>query len=73
MELKIVSDKGLEKEVQQLYHEVIFACIQFQKKYDSETDHSKNKQNQMIWNDRIIEILDKTNDYSSTIITVKRK
>lgn len=73
MEMKSVPARDLEKEVRQLYNEILLACVQFQKKYDSETNHSKNIQNQKIWNDRIIEILDKTDDYSVTTIIVKRK
>lgn len=69
-ELKKISNSDLEKKVKEIYHEIISTCIQYQLKYDDETNHSKDKKNQHIWNDRIKEILNQTNEYNSILVTV---
>ena len=69
-ELKKISKSDIEKKVKEIYHEIITACIQYQLKYDDETNHSKDKKNQQIWNDRIKEILNQTNEYNSILVTV---
>ena len=68
-ELKNVSNTGIEQKVKDLYHDVITACVAFQKKYDAETEHSRNKTNQLMWKNRVKELLANTAGFSSVNVS----
>jgi hypothetical protein len=70
LELNNISDSELENIVKEKYHAIIVACVSFQKKYDLETKHSKNKAFQEVWETRVKEILDKTTEYKSSTVAV---
>lgn len=70
--IKFTSNQNLKNKVKELYHKINSASIEFQHKYDKETNHSKNKSQQLIWNERIQDILKNTSDYSSIKIVIKK-
>lgn len=72
-EMKDIQNNEVEAKIKALYHKTITACILFQKKYDSETNHSKNITKQQIWNERVNGILAETNIYNSTNVVVIKK
>lgn len=71
-EIEYISRNDLYAKINDLYHEVIAACVEFQMRYDKETNHSKNTTNQRIWNERVSGILDNTNDYKSIVVFIDR-
>ena len=70
--IKFISSQNLKDKVKELYHKVNLASIEYQLKYDRETNHSKNKSQQLIWNERIKDILKNTNNYSSVKIIIPK-
>lgn len=72
-EMKEIPNNEVEAKIKALYHKTITACVLFQKKYDSETNHSKNKAKQQIWNERVNGILAETNLYKSPDFLVIKK
>lgn len=70
--IKFISNQNLKDKVKELYHKVNLASIEYQLKYDRETNHSKNKSQQLIWNERIKDILKNTNNYSSVKIIIPK-
>lgn len=57
--------KTIDKDIQNLYNKMFAECQVAQKKYDKETDHSKNKDKQKKWDAQIISSLKKLEAYSA--------
>ena len=72
LKIKYSSSKEIELEVKELYHEVFSASVNFQNKYDKETNHSKNKDKQLMWNERVKDILKSTYDYRTVLIVINK-
>jgi hypothetical protein len=72
-EMTITSDKETEKKVRAIYHDEIAACNEFQHLYDRETNHSKNRAMQRVWNEKIETMLINTVSYKPTVITIKKR
>ena len=69
-EMKNVTKTNIQQKVKDQYHDVITKCVSFQHQYDQETDHSRNHENQQIWNEKVKDILQNTKEYSSVIESV---
>jgi len=65
-----IKESELRSFVKDVYHEVIKTCVQFQIKYDTETDHSRNREAQKKWNNKVKNLLLQSNNYSSNKVTV---
>ncbi len=70
-ELKYTNGMNIKSTVKDLYHKNIKFLISFQTKYDNETNHSRNKNNQKIWGERVSELLKNLKNYSKTRFAVK--
>lgn len=62
--------KSIGKEVDKIYNKNNMAWRKFQNLYDKETDHSKNKAEQLEWNTKIQSQLKELDEYKSTNFTV---
>ncbi|MBK7128042.1 MAG: DUF922 domain-containing protein [Crocinitomicaceae bacterium] len=56
----------LDDEISKLFQTNFDDCEKMQDKYDAETDHSKNKEIQTTWDQKISHMLDSLNDWSGT-------
>jgi len=63
-ELKDPCGKDLEK-MDRIYDDLITEYDAFQERYDRETDHSRNKEKQKEWNEKIKTELDRLQAYST--------
>lgn len=55
--------KTFKRDVSQIYQSIVDEKERYQKMYDEETDHSRNKKIQMEWLDKIQSMLDETEPY----------
>jgi len=72
-EMNDLTDSIIQDRVKVLYHEINNACIKYEKKYDNETNNGRNLKEQKVWRDRISNILQNSNKYSSLIVTLNKK
>lgn len=56
--------RTFKKDINAIYQKIVKEKEIFQKLYDGETDHSRNKKKQQLWLKKIEEILQKTEPYS---------
>jgi len=64
-ELSGVNQRNLESRVRQIYREVNREHNAFQDRYDRETDHSKNREKQAVWEAKVKRMLEETSAYSA--------
>lgn len=57
--------KTFKKDISQIYQAIVSQKEEYQKTYDSETDHSRNRKVQYDWLERIESLLTETQPYSS--------
>ena len=57
--------RSFKKDISQIYQSVVDQKEAFQKQYDSETDHSRNRKMQYDWLEKIETLLEETQAYSS--------
>ncbi len=60
---RIVEEKALERadfaqKIQSIFKKTFSELLEFQEMYDKETAHSQNIEQQKVWNDRILEMLE---------------
>jgi len=71
-ELTFISRDDLERQVRALYGDILLETVEFQHQYDLETEHSKNREQQKKWTEKIKAMLEDTNYYqATTVVAVK--
>jgi predicted secreted Zn-dependent protease len=63
---------GVNKMINSTFAEAAKEHVRLNEAYDKETDHSRNKPKQLLWEDRIQRELKTLNDYSSTRVTITK-
>ena len=69
-ETKFKKRETLSSEVQKIYAAQYKECGKFQDLYDKETDHSKKKEEQYRWNEKVAELLNATSNLNATDFSV---
>lgn len=69
-ETKFKKRETLSSEVQKIYAALYKDCGKFQDLYDKETDHSKKKEEQFRWNDKVAELLNSMNSFTTIDFSV---
>jgi len=64
---------NLQKDIPDIYNKIMEECVEEQRKYDKETNHSKDIEEQAIWNAKIASMLNQYSDYIATTILVPLK
>jgi hypothetical protein len=72
-ETKFATSYDIQLKVKEIYHEILLASIDFQNKYDKETNHSKNKDQQFMWNKKVKEMLIKMSNFKTVKVIVSRQ
>lgn len=57
--------KGYKKDISQIYQSIISQKEEFQRTYDNETDHSRNRKAQYDWLEKIEQLISETQPYSN--------
>ena len=70
-ELKYTNEMDIKSIIKDVYHKNVKFLINYQTKYDSETNHSRNENKQKIWEERVSELLNNLKNYSNTKFIVK--
>lgn len=63
---------GVNKMIDSTFKEALNERNKLNREYDKETDHSRNKEEQLKWQKRIEEELDKFSDYSNILVTITK-
>jgi hypothetical protein len=70
LELNGINHSKFESRVRQIYREVNREHNAFQDLYDKETDHSKNREKQAEWNDKVKRMLEETSAYGTISFSI---
>jgi hypothetical protein len=69
--LGLVSVKMISKVLSQQYSAVMKEAGEISRQYDKEANHSMNKEQQDLWNDKVKKLLAETKDYDLKSVTIK--
>jgi len=61
----VYNKKTFKKDINDIYHSIVREKESFQKNYDEETDHSRNRSVQYEWLDKIQKLLDETEPWAT--------
>ncbi len=71
-ELTYLSSEDLEAKVRALYRTILLETVEFQHQYDLETAHSSNREQQLLWAEKISAMLEQTKTHHATTVSAKK-